>query len=103
MVSNVRSINRELFVRQCVACGYDGWLLEGGQAEYCVSCGCDLQQRPARSYAEMEGLLGHPILAETPDAMAPIRAGFLQRWMVFIFFAMLGLMSLLVFAEAAVP
>jgi len=103
MISKVRSINREHFVRQCVACGYDGWLLEGGQAEYCASCGCDLQQRPARSYAEMEGLLGQPVRVETSDAMTPIRAAFLRRWLVFIFIAMLGLLSLLVFAEAAVP
>ena len=61
MVGKVRTVNPDLYVRRCVACGYDGALLQNGRAERCARCGCDLHLRPARSYAEMEGLIGQPI------------------------------------------
>lgn len=97
-----QTVNRAIYVRQCVACGYDGALLRGGQADYCARCGCDLAERPARSYAEMEGLLGQA-LPEQPDAMAPLRARVIPRWILFLFLAMVGLLSLVGFVDAALP
>ena len=66
MVSKVQTINRRLFTRRCLACGYDGALLQDGQAPRCARCGCDLRRRPARSYAEMEGLVGKPLTLDAP-------------------------------------
>jgi len=43
----------------CLRCGHDGPSLQGDNARetfVCPSCGEDLYARPARSYAELEGL-----------------------------------------------
>jgi hypothetical protein len=103
MVENVRSFNRDLFVRRCVCCGYDGALLKAGLADRCARCGCDLMDRPARSYAEMEGLIGQPALIEAPTAIRRASAQFIQRWLVFLFVVLLGLLSLAYLAQAAIP
>jgi hypothetical protein len=58
MLSRTRTVDSRLLQPQCVVCGYDGALLRGGRAARCARCGCDLRRRPARSYAEMEGLTG---------------------------------------------
>lgn len=45
--------------RRCLDCGFDGASLQqnGSRTVYeCPSCGADLYARPARSYAELEGL-----------------------------------------------
>lgn len=45
--------------RRCLDCGFDGATLQqnGSRTVYeCPSCGADLYARPARSYAELEGL-----------------------------------------------
>ncbi|MHC4908878.1 MAG: hypothetical protein ACYTF9_04060 [Planctomycetota bacterium] len=89
MTGHLQTIDRRLLARRCVACGYDGALLRGGQATQCARCGCDLMDRPARSYAEMEGLVGQPMLADDPTPMEAREEGLIHRWITFLFFAML--------------
>jgi hypothetical protein len=106
MIGKIRTINRDLFVRRCVCCGYDGEMLQGGCAERCAHCGCDLRLRPARSYAEMEGLLGQPVgIDGGPGCREVFRADhqIVQRWLVFLFLSMLGLTILAYLTSAAVP
>ncbi|MGE3109608.1 MAG: hypothetical protein AB7G11_12700 [Phycisphaerales bacterium] len=48
-----------LHARMCLSCGYQGRELQQrdeASAYSCPFCGADLYARPARSYAEMEGL-----------------------------------------------
>lgn len=101
MVSKVKTLNQRLLTRQCVACGYDGLLLREGQAECCANCGCDLRTRPARSYAEMEGLLGQPIVLHTPlfEPLPPERL--LHRWLAFLFLSLIGIIAILYLTAAA--
>ena len=101
MVGKVQTLNRRLFVRRCVACGYDGALLRGGMAERCARCGCDLRKRPARSYAEMEGLIGHPLTIDAPLSQPRKQERLVHRWLAFLFFAMLGLVAFIYLAAAA--
>lgn len=102
MVGKVQTLNRRMFKRRCVACGYDGALLRGGSAERCARCGCDLQTRPARSYAEMEGLIGHPLTLDAPMSEPRRQERFIHRWLTFLFFAMLGFIAIVYLASAAV-
>ncbi len=56
-------------------------------AEHCPRCGLDLEERPPRSYAEMEGLLE---VHEQPVVLR--RAGWqerrlVERWIAVAFFA----------------
>lgn len=103
MVGKVRTVNPDLFVRRCVACGYDGALLKGGQAERCARCGCDLRLRPARSYAEMEGLIGQPVTLDSPYLPERREQRLIQRWLAFLFFVMLGLLLMVYLFAAAIP
>lgn len=93
--------DQDVMVRRCVACGYDGSLLRNGRAARCARCGCDLRLRPARSYAEMEGLLGDlgPIPAPASEQRRQERL--LHRWLAFLFFSMLAMMIMLTLASAA--
>ena len=99
----LKSLERDLFTRRCVACGYDGALLRGGLAERCARCGCDLRLRPARSYAEMEGLVGQPVTLDSPQLHPRSEDRIIQRWLAFLFIVMLGLLLLVYLAAAAVP
>lgn len=101
MVSKVKTLDHRMLARRCVACGYDGMLLRGGQADSCASCGCDLKTRPARSYAEMEGLLGQPIALPTPLHEPSPQERVLHRWLAFLFVSMLGMMAILYLAAAS--
>ena len=128
MVGKTRSVNQDHLVRRCVGCGYDGALLMSGKASRCVSCGCDLAVRPARSYAEMEGLAELANGAEVaefaefsenhgseegsisvgPDRAKPWSRGarepqLIQNWLAFLFFVLLGLLLLISLVAAAVP
>lgn len=91
MVSKAPTLDRRVLARRCVACGYDGALLQGGLAPRCARCGCNLRKRPARSYAEMEGLV-----SPRPEAAAR-RAGVEQRvahkWFVFLFVSALVVLT----------
>lgn len=54
-----RKVPARLKTRTCLSCGYDGPSLQvrrGRIALSCPCCGQDLNARPPRSYAEMEGL-----------------------------------------------
>ncbi len=87
-------------------CGYDGVLLRGGAAERCARCGCNLIERPARSYAEMEGLLGQPMtlhapLADHDIAELPSEERLIHRWLAFLFITMIGFIALLYLTAAA--
>jgi len=101
MVSKVQTLNHRLLTRRCVACGYDGSLLQEGHAEHCANCGCDLRNRPARSYAEMEGLLGQPIVLHAPHYQPAPQERLLHRWLAFLFLAMLGILAILYLTAAA--
>lgn len=120
MLDRLKTLDTRLLVRRCVGCGYDGALLRGGAARRCARCGCDLAQRPARSYAEMEDLLGQPFALEAPYPNSAPSAvdhslkarhlhaysgkgqadNILHRWLAFAFMAMVGFVaiSLLMFA-----
>ncbi len=98
------TLQQHLLQRQCVACGYDGALLRDGAAARCARCGCDLRRRPARSYAEMEGMVVRAPQRRVPppekrsrDLQRPL----LHRWLAFGFFAM-GLLLLLLLVYLAV-
>ncbi len=101
MTTDVRINHPRLFTRRCVVCGYDGALLRGGYAERCARCGCDLQDRPARSYAEMEGLVGHPVRFERPGAEQQHAQQLRHRWLVFVAVALLGLVAIVYLTAAA--
>ena len=100
-IDQISSLDRDLFVRRCVACGYDGALLRDGQAPRCARCGCDLRERPARSYAEMEGFVGLPGSEVTTDRDRPARL--VQHWLAFLFFVMVGFTLLVYLLAAAMP
>ncbi|MHC5004956.1 MAG: hypothetical protein ACYTJ0_17755 [Planctomycetota bacterium] len=93
MVSKVRTLDRRLFTRRCVACGYDGALLQGGQARRCARCGCDLRERPARSYAEMEGLVGQPLTIDAPLRHQRSHERLAHKWFAFLFVTALMVLS----------
>ena len=95
MLQQATTIDARLLVRKCVACGYDGKLLRNGQAPRCARCGCDLKERPARSYAEMEGLINHPTNLEAPLSNPPQERRFINRWIVFLFFATICIIALI--------
>ncbi len=97
------TLQKHLLQRRCVACGYDGALLRDGAASRCARCGCDLRRRPARSYAEMEGMV-----VRAPQRRVPppekrshdLQRQLLGRWLAFGLLAM-GLLLLLVFLAVA--
>jgi hypothetical protein len=55
----------------------------------------------------MEGLLGTPVLVrnpkERPQRQRSANDGLLQRWLAFLFLAMLGLMAIVYLSAAAIP
>jgi hypothetical protein len=95
MLGNLKTLNRRLLQRRCLDCGYDGAQLHGGQIDRCPRCSCDLRKRPARSYAEMEGLIGLPALLESPsiDLAERHNDSLVQRWLAFLFMAMMGMVA----------
>lgn len=101
MVSKVQTLSHRLLTRRCVACGYDGTLLHAGHADCCAKCGCDLKSRPPRSYAEMEGLLGQPIVLHTPLYEPAPQERLLHRWLAFLFISLLGILAILYLTAAA--
>ena len=90
MPSHLKKAENHLLKRKCVSCGYDGALLRNGQADRCARCGCDLRERPARSYAEMEGLIGQPMTLDAPLARQLREERLVNRWVLFLFLVMLG-------------
>lgn len=61
--------------RCCLTCGFRGRELQGRRGRerlVCPQCRQDLYARPARTYAEMEGLIEPPVLVTSP-AESPIK------------------------------
>ena len=87
-------------MRRCVACGYDGALLRGGHAEICARGGCNLPKRPARTYAEMEGLLGQPMTLDEPLSSPKRQERLIHCWLAFLFLTAIGFIALLYLATA---
>ncbi len=100
MLQQASTIDAQLLVRKCVACGYDGDLLRKGQAPRCARCGCDLKKRPARSYAEMEGLISQTFTIEPPLSNLPQERRFGHRWIVFLFVAAICIIALIQLTSA---
>ena len=92
-MSHLRTADSPLLKRKCVACGYDGALLRNGHADRCARCGIDLRHRPARSYAEMEGLLGQPEQIDAPGRQQAREERLIHRWLTFLFFVLLGFIA----------
>ncbi len=94
------TLQQHLLQKLCVECGYDGALLRDGAA---ARCGCDLRRRPARSYAEMEGMVVRAPQRRGPSPEKPshdLHRPLLQRWLAFGLLA-LGLLLLVFLAVAA--
>lgn len=100
MLGKLKRLPSQLLVRRCVACGYDGSLLRMSETTRCPRCGCDLSQRPARSYAEMEGLLPYSSAPPAPSLWPRNEVRLRERWLVFMFFwaVLLGAIACLSFA-----
>ncbi len=102
MTAKTSTTDPRLFKRLCVMCGYDGTLLRAGQATRCARCGGDLRRRPARSYAEMEGMVGYPADREATTPMGPrYEQRLIYRWLAFLFLAMLGFVVLVYLSAVA--
>ncbi len=101
MVGKLKSIDQRLFEPKCLQCGKHCGLGDG-LARRCANCGCDFCERPPRSYAEMEGLIGQPVTIDSPMEPWRCEARFLQRWLAFIFVVMMSLMILLFLAGEVV-
>ncbi len=72
-----------LHARRCVQCGAESQTARGFRSASCPSCGCDFRQRPARSYAEMEGLIeSRPALRRSAEEL---EATVIERWILVIF------------------
>ncbi len=100
MLSTTRTLDQRLLRKRCLACGYDGALLRNGLAPRCARCGCDLRQRPARSYVEMEGIPGasdHRSRRLDPN----VEVQLVHRWVAFMFLVMFGLVMILYLSAAA--
>lgn len=95
MAEKVRDLQTRLLRRRCVACGYDGALLRNGIVDRCPRCACDLHNRPPRSYAEMEGLIGQPIrVSNSTDGTPSPDSRQIERWLLFAFLAIIFVISI---------
>jgi hypothetical protein len=100
-------VQRDLFVKRCVFCGYDGALIRSGRTDRCVQCGCDLRERPPRSYAEMEGIVAPPVTVNSllfdHGHAGEERRRVGPRWLSFLFLVVVGLSLLVYLVAAAMP
>ncbi|MCP3905908.1 MAG: hypothetical protein GY715_19970 [Planctomycetes bacterium] len=104
MAEKVSSIDHRLLIPRCLCCGYDGALLDGGLAEHCARCGCDLRERPARSYAEMEGFVEPAFELHGPiDETLPSPPRRTHRWLAFLAMMTIGAVTVLYLVAAALP
>ena len=93
------TIQARHLARRCVQCGA-AHLASAVQHE-CVHCGCDLAERPPRSYAEMEGLVEVAARAPIEDPFTSWRrAATFERWLLTAFTAVV-LVAFLVHAAAS--
>jgi hypothetical protein len=107
MISKVRTFDRRLLTRRCVSCGYDGVSVSRMQTARCPRCRCNLRERPPRSYAEMEGLLGMAVIDAEPIEQTLVEqergTRMVHRWLAFLFFGMLGILAIAYLAAALMP
>jgi len=88
MATKIDTIPPRHFVRRCMSCGYDGPAIRATLSTHCPLCGCDLIERPPRSYAELEGFVELRAVAERqPVGLDPEHGRMLQKWVAFTFFA----------------
>lgn len=95
MLQQATTIDARLRVRMCVACGYNGKLLRNGSAPRCARCGCDLRKRPARSYAEMEGLIHQPVTLDSPSINRQNNQRYFNKWILFLLIAAIGIFAMI--------
>jgi hypothetical protein len=78
------SIQHRHLVPRCLDCGREQDARR--TPETCTGCGADLQDRPPRSYAEMEGLVELELPACQPDPFVRWRQRVtLERWILVAF------------------
>lgn len=106
MIGSPGTVDRRLLTRCCVRCGFDGPAVNRRAVSACPECGCDFAKRPPRSYAEMEGLLGSPVLTQ-PRRVVEIEVEqddrnerVVYRWLAFMFISMVGLLAIAYLAAA---
>lgn len=76
------TIQRRHLIPRCLACGQE----QLAHRPNCPGCGTDLEERPARSYAELEGLVEFDAPAHPVDPfMAWRRQVTLERWLLTAF------------------
>jgi hypothetical protein len=76
------SIQRRHLVPRCLGCGREQVITQAS----CRGCGADLLERPARSYAEMEGLVEFDAPPAASDAFQEWRRQVtLERWLLTAF------------------
>jgi len=87
MSTPIRAIEPRHLSQRCVGCGLT---IRDAEVDACPRCGVDFDERPPRSYAEMEGLLDmteRPIVLRRP-AWQERRV--VERWLVVGFQAAVG-------------
>ena len=78
------TIQARHLARRCVQCGAAH--PSSALRHECVHCGCDLVERPPRSYAEMEGLVEAAPLPAGEHGFNEWRRGVvLERWLLMAF------------------
>lgn len=87
MSTPLRTTPHRHLARRCLRCGYDGALLKDGRAPRCSRCGCDLRERPARSYAEMEGFT--PIAGASKARRERAEQRVIERWLAVVVVALM--------------
>ena len=100
MLGKLKQVPSQLLIRRCLSCGYDGGLLGTSATQRCPRCGCDFSKRPARSYAEMEGLVSTPLSAAKPIIWPRNEVRLAHRWLAFMFLwaVLLGAIACLSYA-----
>jgi hypothetical protein len=69
--------------RRCVQCGLSADAIPASQPMECPRCGCDLAERPPRSYAQMEGLDADAPARDTERELAEARVhAAAVRWLL---------------------
>jgi hypothetical protein len=76
-------IERHHLCRRCMQCGRE--LSPVATPERCVGCGCDFDERPPRSYAEMEGLVELSVEPGTDAFLQWRQTVTLERWLLTAF------------------
>lgn len=88
MSSPIRAIEPRHLAQRCVGCGLT---IRDTEIDGCPRCGIDFEERPPRSYAEMEGLLEaveRPVILRRP---AWQERRIVERWLVVGFLGAVGL------------